>query len=422
VAIESPPLIESVVGPCADIPTPPSARPALLIRGAVHPAVRDVQRRLNDIHAQRFLASLSGIDKAPLLEDCIFGKDTYAAVLSFQRIAFPGNPAEHDGKVGPHTWAALDAAAAPVPVPPGPVPVPVPPVPVPPVPPPFTPPGPPSPPITGIIWRTCCLLETGSLSDPSAIGPHTANGGIVYSGKGGFLDLAHMRDVADLTGQIYQQIHAASGASGTSISTTLGNARLTSAVPPAEWAEVAGAIAFDEGLAHEIDSYATGHCRDRFPVPGMHNSSFSPEDLTSNRLGTIAAQRALAAGGTWGTEVERQIAGILTSLDAQPIAETRRAFGLISGRWVDPTAMVPLAGLPGNCYLRRRNFTFNPWKAGHSSDAPTPAFVTAPFTFSSTFDYTHTRGRTIAKAAFATEMAAVKTDARATYGPNFDSP
>jgi hypothetical protein len=420
VAIESPPFAESVVGPCADVPTPPSARPGLLIRGAVHPAVRDLQRRLNDIHARRFLASLPGIDKAPLLEDCIFGKDTFAAVLSLQRIAFPGNTAEHDGKVGPHTWAALDAAAIPLPLPPGPVPPA--PVPVPPVPPSFTPPSPPSPPITGIIWRTCCLLESGSLSDPSAIGPHTANGGIVYSGKGGFLDLAHIRDVADLSGRIYQQIHAASGASGTAISTTLGNARLTSTVPPVEWTEVAGAIAFDEGLAHEIDSYATGHCRDTIPVPGLHNSSFSPEDLTSNRLGTIAAQRALNAGGTWGTEVERQIAAIFTALDAQPIAETRRAFGLISGRWVDPTAMVPLAGLPGNCYLRRRNFTFNPWKTGHPSDAPTPAFVTAPFTFSSSYDYTHTSNRTFSKSGFAAEIAAVKADARTTYGPNFDSP
>src|SRR6266540_2864664 len=113
--LASPPFAETVVGPCADVPIPPSGRPRLLIRGSVSPAVRDVQRRLNDIHARRFMASLPGIDRAPLLEDCVFGKDTFAAVLSFQRIAFPGNPAEHDGKVGPHTWAALDASALPGP-------------------------------------------------------------------------------------------------------------------------------------------------------------------------------------------------------------------------------------------------------------------------------------------------------------------
>jgi hypothetical protein len=31
---------------------------------------------------------------------------------SFQRIAFPGQPTEHDGKLGPHTWAQLDRLAA----------------------------------------------------------------------------------------------------------------------------------------------------------------------------------------------------------------------------------------------------------------------------------------------------------------------
>ena len=407
---------EAVVGPCADVPVPPSARPRLLIRGSVHPAVRDVQRRLNVIHARLLSTGRPGLDNAPLVEDCNYGKNTFAAVLSFQRIAFPGNPSEHDGKVGPHTWAALDAALVIVP------PLPTPPVvpPTPPTPPPFTPPAPPSPPISGRIFRPCCMLEKGSLGDTTTMGGHSDIGTIIYTGKAGFVDLGHTRDVADLTGLVYQQIHAAGGANGTTISTTEGEAVLTSASPPTDWLEVAGSIAFDDALAHEIFTYGLDNCSDfikRTLTPGLHNSAFSPEDLCSNRLGATAAQRALVAGGTWATEVERQMTSILTSLDALPKAEADVAFGLIDGRWVDSSQ-----GIFHKCYLKRRNFLFAPFKAGHPRDTATPAFVTAPFRFGTTYDYTHTVGRRFTKATFAAEITSIKADARATYGPSFDSP
>ena len=59
-----------------------------------------------------------GIVGAPLVEDCILGGKTEQALISFQRIVFPGKPVEHDGKLGPHTWAEFDRVAATIPVPP----------------------------------------------------------------------------------------------------------------------------------------------------------------------------------------------------------------------------------------------------------------------------------------------------------------
>ena len=47
---------EAVVGPCADVPVPPASRPLRLLRGAVHPAVRDAQRRMNTFHAAEVAA------------------------------------------------------------------------------------------------------------------------------------------------------------------------------------------------------------------------------------------------------------------------------------------------------------------------------------------------------------------------------
>ncbi|GMA15728.1 hypothetical protein E5F05_06105 [Deinococcus metallilatus] len=103
------PDLAEVAGPCADVTVAPADRPRLLIRGSVHPAVREVQRKLNAFHFAQILRGQPGLPGVPLTEDCVFGAHTQAAVLEFQRQVFPGLTAEHDGKVGAHTWAQLDA-------------------------------------------------------------------------------------------------------------------------------------------------------------------------------------------------------------------------------------------------------------------------------------------------------------------------
>lgn len=238
----------------------------------------------------------------------------------------------------------------------------------------------------------------------------------MYTGGAGFVDLGHVRDVADLTAFVYQQIHGARGASGTCITTTEGEARLTRNLPPNEWFEVARFIAFDDALGHEISSYDVGRCGDPIPGPGYHNSSFSSEDMCSNFLGTLVVERALGAGGIFATEIERQIQSVLTSLSAQPLAETRAAFALISGNWVDVSS-----GVLNNCYLKRRNFSRGPVKAGHSSDTTTPAFVVAPFAIGApAYDYRNEAGFGLAD--FPMRIRAIRTDARTLYGANFKLP
>lgn len=96
-------------GPCPDVTVAPADRPRLLIRGSVHPAVREVQRKLNAFHLAQMLRGQPGLPGMPLTDDCIFGRLTQEAVLEFQRQVFPGISAEHDGKVGARTWAQLDA-------------------------------------------------------------------------------------------------------------------------------------------------------------------------------------------------------------------------------------------------------------------------------------------------------------------------
>eukprot|EP01035_Chromulina_nebulosa_P055870 gene55870-76589_t len=75
-------------------------------RGSSGRDVSEAQFKLNRVHASGHL-----IDRCPLAVDGVFGPDTSAAAVSFQRFAFPGQPNEWDSVIGPRTWSMLDAYA-----------------------------------------------------------------------------------------------------------------------------------------------------------------------------------------------------------------------------------------------------------------------------------------------------------------------
>lgn len=93
----------------AELP-PPGPHP-MIRRGSSGPAVAEAQAKLNRVSAKRLMAMQSPLDRCPLAVDAIFGPNTGAATLSFQRLAFPDQPVEWDGVIGPHTWAMLDLLA-----------------------------------------------------------------------------------------------------------------------------------------------------------------------------------------------------------------------------------------------------------------------------------------------------------------------
>jgi hypothetical protein len=77
----------------------PPKRP-LLVRGSQGSQVRVLQQRLNALGT-----------KPALKVDGDFRGATFDAVVEFQKQQFPGDEKEWDGKVGPHTWGAIDAAS-----------------------------------------------------------------------------------------------------------------------------------------------------------------------------------------------------------------------------------------------------------------------------------------------------------------------
>jgi phosphatidylserine/phosphatidylglycerophosphate/cardiolipin synthase-like enzyme/peptidoglycan hydrolase-like protein with peptidoglycan-binding domain len=78
-------------------------------RGSQGAPVREAQHKLNQVHALELLNGRPGLRDAPLVEDGDFGSKTHNATISFQQLVFPNQPAQHDGMIGPRTWAQLDA-------------------------------------------------------------------------------------------------------------------------------------------------------------------------------------------------------------------------------------------------------------------------------------------------------------------------
>jgi peptidoglycan hydrolase-like protein with peptidoglycan-binding domain len=93
------------------VPSGITPRPRMLAFGAVHPAVGELQLKLNQVHHQEMLVGRPGLPFAPLNPDAHFGSRTRAAVVAFQRLAFT-DPREHDGVVGRKTWSELDTRTA----------------------------------------------------------------------------------------------------------------------------------------------------------------------------------------------------------------------------------------------------------------------------------------------------------------------
>lgn len=273
--------------------------------------------------------------------------------------------------------------------------------------------------------RTCCMLApaqdplqpaNSNLANPSSLGRHRGSNevsGIIYTGKAGFIDLGHLRDHCDLTKFIHEQLTI--NFTPQRVSAVLGEAVMHKC--PVSDIQVARAIALDAGLGHEIISYD-------IRSPGGHNSSFSPEDLCSNFLGTLVAERAIAAGGNFNNAVTTELNNLLRDLGAQTPAESRNAFNRINGRWVDWNDIIGTVSLLDNEYLKRRNFTQTPFKTGHRSDSATPALVTTPLpSFFSVYAYTHQEGgRAMPRSSFLNEIARIQADARRRYGPDFDKP
>ncbi|HEY2452680.1 MAG TPA: DUF4056 domain-containing protein [Scandinavium sp.] len=185
------------------------------------------------------------------------------------------------------------------------------------------------------------------------VGLNDEKSGLIYTHRGGFIDIAHVRDTADNTFYLFSKIYPKLGQQWRFFySEELGVRRiqLNAFTPPASMPErftlaawLAGKIAFELAQWHEIAQWYGFQS-----VPGFSEeiSAFSPEDLYSNLLGARLAINVILQGhagsiDAYDKAMDGQIHQALVGLGAVTRAETERMFREVDGDWWNSKRRVP---------------------------------------------------------------------------------
>lgn len=326
--------------------------------------------------------------------------------------------------------------------------------------------------VRGLIYREinerpCCLLTEhvvpqvpviSKIWPPNIIDPATElkhrfgtskwgyffrleRSGHTYTCNGGFIDLGHVRDVAEMT-YFYLQQFRKKNRTGHELETATyqedgSSIRLLKDLPVGDFdvlINIARSLAYDESIFHEIETYYN-----------QRNSAFSPEDLTSNFLGTHVAEQAIRKMVSDGSYLDATLTLeleklIRNQLGARPVEETRQAFERVDGTWMESHPVVP-NGLNSG-YIRRRNFNvrpIEPWlipnfaacPPGSSFPDSIPRQLSTEWRSFYEVEYRKRIGwSTDPTSEIATFIGprldeyieVIKADALNEYGPNFDKP
>jgi Protein of unknown function (DUF4056) len=199
--------------------------------------------------------------------------------------------------------------------------------------------------------------SAGSLAE----GIHDAGGkeGYLYTRRGGFIDLGHVRDYIDYTRFFAARYDAAphSGQSGESAKlwSEAGDIHLITAPrserPSSALAAIMGAkLAYERAIWHEIVTYFPGTV-----IPNQRYSSFAPEDNFSNAVGALVGYYAvLTPNKRFDAAAEKALFKTLAQLG--PVLrpeDTDAAVTYVQGHWWSGSGPTPPA--------KRRNFdAFSP--------------------------------------------------------------
>lgn len=249
------------------------------------------------------------------------------------------------------------------------------------------------------IIRTCCafgsdlkisgipfkkITEVTSLAEIGAhvyLGGKKEGNGIIYTEKGGFIDLGHLRDIADWTKYLFNEIIASKG-NYTEI--TLGreggkktlNLWIPADISQKDAANLAGRIAYDLSVWHEIGTwFGTSF----IPFVPERYSAFSPEDQYSNLLGAVLGVEALNSEQPYELAMTELVTKMLLDLKAVDTREkTLDAMELVVGDWWTRDMKLPSKKVLIKRYVDADS-TLMPWvvpslKGDHLKPISIPAF------------------------------------------------
>jgi hypothetical protein len=195
------------------------------------------------------------------------------------------------------------------------------------------------------------FIKFNQITSLENIGPHHYLGsskegdGIIYTRRGGFIDMAHLRDQADWTAYLYSLINIYKGKDTIEqpIGHEGGEKILKLMVPlntdSSDIMILAARIAYDLSIWHEI---ATGFGESSVPFISERFSSFSVEDAYSNLLGATLGMKALKSELPYEEAMTQFISNTLDSLGVvKTEAETYAALEDVRNVWWTREARLP---------------------------------------------------------------------------------
>lgn len=215
----------------------------------------------------------------------------------------------------------------------------------------------------GKVIRTCCAFgvdvkmnmipfaKVTSISAPSHLGFHKylgskqENNGIIYTHRGGFIDMGHLRDIADFTAYFYNLMikNRDQGLSNFKLGNEAGQKMISFQIPKhfsnKDIALLAGRLAYDLSIWHEM---ATWFGASYIPFIPERYSSFSIEDAYSNLLGVHIAIQAILSEQDYEQSMTELIQSTLHKLEAvETIDETKEAMNLVKDNWWSSLVKMP---------------------------------------------------------------------------------
>ena len=226
------------------------------------------------------------------------------------------------------------------------------------------------------ISNTSIPVKVDNILYPNRLGTHsyrklsveTEQTGLIYTCRGGIVDIAHIRDYADTTAYLYERIRIVLGSGVLLPIPDEGGKRwillrtFEEKLSPEEHDELAlllaERISFMMSVWHEIVTWYDYRSMEFF---SERASAFSPEDLYSNLLGAKIGAEALRQGGNYDEQVTRILDEHVHALVPLPNKHTKETLNVVDGIWWDSSKKIPDMRL-----IVRRNMevgdTIAPWR------------------------------------------------------------
>ncbi|MHA7060237.1 DUF4056 domain-containing protein [Aquimarina sp. M1] len=189
------------------------------------------------------------------------------------------------------------------------------------------------------------VISVDDLNEHHYMGKKSEGTGTVYTHKGGFIDIGHLRDQIDWTRYLYTTILESRGKGEVilPLRNEAGRKTLYLNVPEqltnSDGILLAGKITYDLSLWHEISTWFGAST---IPFIPEKFSSFSVEDVYSNLLGIHVGMETLRSELPFNQAATEIIASTLDSLGVvKTVKETYDAYDAVQNKWYTNKKRIP---------------------------------------------------------------------------------